>query len=80
MGLINQRRGIIQGSQEEGTMSVIESQVPLSEMFGFSTVIRSGTQGKAQFTMEFSTYKQVPQSVAEEIAKKKAEEKAAKNK
>ena len=80
MGLINQRRGIIQGSQEEGTMSVIESQVPLSEMFGFSTVLRSGTQGKAQFTMEFSTYKQVPQSVAEEIAKKKAEERAAKNK
>lgn len=80
MGLINQRRGIIQGSQEEGTMSVIESQVPLSDMFGFSTVLRSATQGKAQFTMEFSTYKQAPQSVAEEIAKKKAEERAAKNK
>ncbi|PIE61591.1 MAG: elongation factor G [Desulfobacterales bacterium] len=80
MGLINQRRGIIQGSQEEGIMSVIESQVPLSEMFGFSTVLRSGTQGKAQFTMEFSSYKQVPQSVAEEIAKQKAEEKAGKNK
>jgi len=80
MGLINQRRGIIQGSQEEGTMSVIESQVPLSDMFGFSTVLRSATQGKAQFTMEFSSYKQAPQSVAEEIAKKKAEEKAAKNK
>ena len=80
MGLINQRRGIIQGSQEEGTMSVIESQVPLSDMFGFSTVLRSGTQGKAQFTMEFSSYKQAPQSVADEIAKKKAEERAAKNK
>ncbi|PIE63253.1 MAG: elongation factor G [Desulfobacter postgatei] len=80
MGLINQRRGIIQGSQEEGTMSVIESQVPLSDMFGFSTVLRSGTQGKAQFTMEFSSYKQAPQSVADEIAKKKSEEKAAKNK
>jgi elongation factor G len=75
MGLINQRRGIIQGSQEEGVMSVIESQVPLSDMFGFSTILRSGTQGKAQFTMEFSSYKQVPQSIAEEIAKKKAEEK-----
>ncbi|MEA2059983.1 MAG: elongation factor G [Thermodesulfobacteriota bacterium] len=74
MGLINQRRGIIQGSQEEGVMSVIESQVPLSEMFGFSTVLRSATQGKAQFTMEFSSYKQVPQSVAEEIAKQKQEE------
>ena len=80
MGLINQRRGIIQGSQEEGTMSVIESQVPLSDMFGFSTILRSATQGKAQFTMEFSLYKQAPQSVADEIAKKKAEEKAAKNK
>ncbi len=74
MGLINQRRGIIQGSQEEGVMSVIESQVPLSDMFGFSTVLRSGTQGKAQFTMEFSTYKQVPVSVAEEITRKKQEE------
>jgi len=74
MGLINQRRGIIQGSQEEGVMSVIESQVPLSDMFGFSTVLRSGTQGKAQFTMEFSTYRQVPMSVAEEIARKKQEE------
>ncbi|WP_462269046.1 elongation factor G [Desulfobacter sp.] len=80
MGLINQRRGIIQGSQEEGVMSVIESQVPLSDMFGFSTVLRSATQGKAQFTMEFSSYKQAPQSVADEIAKKKTEEKAAKNK
>ena len=80
MGLINQRRGIIQGSQEEGVMSVIESQVPLSDMFGFSTVLRSATQGKAQFTMEFSSYKQAPQSIADDIAKKKAEEKAAKNK
>ncbi len=78
MGLINQRRGIIQGSQEEGVMSVVESQVPLSDMFGFSTVLRSATQGKAQFTMEFSTYKQVPVSIAEEIARKKLEEKAQK--
>jgi len=78
MGLINQRRGIIQGSQEEGIMSVIESQVPLSDMFGFSTVLRSGTQGKAQFTMEFSSYKQVPLSVAEEIYRKKEEEKKVK--
>jgi elongation factor G len=78
MGLINQRRGIIQGSQEEGVMSVVESQVPLSEMFGFSTILRSATQGKAQFTMEFSAYKQVPQSVADEIVKKKLEEKSKK--
>jgi len=78
MGLINQRRGIIQGSQEEGVMSVVESQVPLSDMFGFSTVLRSATQGKAQFTMEFSTYKRVPQSIADDIAKKKQEEKTKK--
>lgn len=79
MGLINQRRGIIQGSQEEGVMSVIESQVPLSEMFGFSTILRSATQGKAQFTMEFSSYKQVPQSIADGIMKQKEEEKKKKN-
>ncbi len=75
MGSLNQRRGMIVGSQEEGPMCVIESQVPLSEMFGYSTVLRSLTQGKAQFTMEFATYRQVPQSIAEEIAKKREEEK-----
>ncbi|ACN15581.1 FusA2 [Desulforapulum autotrophicum HRM2] len=79
MGLINQRRGIIQGSQEEGVMSVIESSVPLSEMFGFSTILRSATQGKAQFSMEFSAYKQVPQSVADELVKAKEEEDKKKN-
>jgi elongation factor G len=75
MGSLNQRRGMIVGSQEEGPMCVIESQVPLAEMFGYSTVLRSLTQGKAQFTMEFATYRQVPRSIAEEIAKKRLEEK-----
>jgi len=56
-------------------MCTIEAQVPLAEMFGYSTVLRSSTQGKAQFTMEFAAYKQVPQSIAEEIAKKAAEKK-----
>jgi elongation factor G len=70
MGSLNQRRGIIVGAQDEGPMCVVESQVPLSEMFGYSTVLRSLTQGKAQFTMEFALYKQVPQAIAEEIAKK----------
>jgi elongation factor G len=79
MGLINQRRGIIQGSQEEGVMSVIESVVPLSEMFGFSTILRSSTQGKAQFSMEFSAYKQVPQSVADDLVKAKEEDEKKKN-
>lgn len=67
MGLLNQRRGMIVGSQDEGIMCVIESQVPLAEMFGFSTILRSSTQGKAQFTMEFAHYRQVPQSIAEKI-------------
>jgi elongation factor G len=70
MGLLNQRRGTIVGSQEEGPLCVIEAQAPLSEMFGFSTVLRSSTQGKALFTMEFGSYKQVPQSIAEELVKK----------
>lgn len=71
MGLMNQRRGMIVGSQEEGPTSVIEAQIPLAEMFGFSTVLRSSTQGKAQFTMEFAHYRLVPQSVAEKIAEEK---------
>lgn len=75
MGSLNQRRGMIVGAQDEGVMCAIESQVPLAEMFGYSTILRSLTQGKAQFTMEFATYKQVPQSIAEEIAKKAAEKK-----
>jgi elongation factor G len=52
MGLLNQRRGMIISCQDEGTICAIEAQVPLAEMFGFSTVLRSSTQGKAQFTME----------------------------
>jgi elongation factor G len=75
MGSLNQRRGMILGAQDEGVMCAIEAQVPLAEMFGYSTVLRSLTQGKAQFTMEFSAYKQVPQSVAEEITKKVTEKK-----
>jgi len=75
MGLMNQRRGMIVGSQEEGPMSVIEAQIPLAEMFGFSTVLRSSTQGKAQFTMEFAHYRLVPQSIAEKIAEEKAAKK-----
>lgn len=75
MGSLNQRRGIIVGSQDEGVLCVIEAQVPLAEMFGYSTVLRSLTQGKAQFTMEFASYKQVPQSIAEELVKKAVAEK-----
>jgi elongation factor G len=75
MGLLNQRRGMIVGAQDEGTMTVVEAQVPLSEMFGFSTILRSATQGKAQFTMEFAVYRQVPQSIAEKLAEDYAQKK-----
>ena len=69
MGSLNQRRGIIVGSQDEGVTSVIEAQMPLSDMFGYSTNLRSLTQGKAQFTMEFAHYKQIPKIIAEELEK-----------
>ncbi len=72
MGLLNQRRGMIVGAQDEGVITVVEAQAPLAEMFGFSTVLRSATQGKAQFTMEFALYRQVPQSVGEKIAEEVA--------
>jgi elongation factor G len=75
MGSLNQRRGMIVGAQDEGAMCVIECQVPLAEMFGYSTVLRSLTQGQAQFTMEFLAYKQVPHAIAEELEKKAAENK-----
>jgi elongation factor G len=75
MGSLNQRRGIIIGTVEEASYTSVEAEVPLSEMFGYSTVLRSLTQGKAEFTMEFATYKQVPKSVSDEIIKKYLEEK-----
>ncbi len=75
MGLLNQRRGIIVGAQEDGKLTVVESQVPLAEMFGFSTFLRSSTQGQAQFTMEFSSYKKVPESLVEQIKLDVAEKK-----
>jgi elongation factor G len=75
MGSINQRRGIILGTQEEGNYTVVDAEVPLSEMFGYSTILRSLTQGKAEFTMEFAAYRPVPKSVAEEIMKERLKEK-----
>ena len=66
---INQRRGIILSSTEEGTSFKVEAEVPLAEMFGYSTVLRSLTQGKAEFTMEFEKYGKVPQSISETLIK-----------
>jgi elongation factor G len=62
-----QRRGIVLGSTEEGGFSEIDAEVPLSEMFGYATVLRSTTQGRAEFTMEFAKYSKAPNNVAEDL-------------
>ncbi|MDD5676104.1 MAG: elongation factor G, partial [Chitinivibrionales bacterium] len=67
LGSINQRRGIIISTTEDSTFTRVDAEVPLSEMFGYSTILRSLTQGKAEFTMEFSRYGKVPQSLSEEL-------------
>jgi len=67
--VINQRRGIIVASTEDDNFSRVDSEVPLSEMFGFSTVLRSLTQGKAEFSMEFLKYGKVPASISETLIK-----------
>ena len=74
MGSINgdliSRRGRLEGTEIMGTTQVIRASVPLSEMFGYATEMRSRTQGRASFTMHFSRYEEVPKSVAEEIISK----------
>ena len=78
-GLLLQRRGIILTTAEDDSgFSNIEAEVPLAEMFGFSTALRSGTQGKGEFTMEFAKYAAVPNSIAEELIKKHREAEAKK--
>jgi len=67
MSSINQRRGLIVSSAEDGVFTTVEAEVPLAEMFGYATTLRSMSQGKAEFTMEFSRYSKVPVSVEEEL-------------
>jgi len=74
MGSINQRRGLITSATEDGVFTTVEADVPLSEMFGYATTLRSLTQGKAEFTMEFVRYSKVPESIAEDLRKKLLEE------
>jgi elongation factor G len=80
VGVLMQRRGIIVGTTEAEGFSRVEAEVPLAEMFGFSTVLRSATQGKAEFTMEFSRYAPLPQAIADELIKKHREEQLKKEK
>ncbi|WP_419875513.1 elongation factor G [Candidatus Pristimantibacillus sp. PTI5] len=74
MGMLNSRRGRIEGMDTRAGAQIIRSKVPLSEMFGYSTTLRSGTQGRGVFSMELSHYEEVPKSISEEIiAKNKGE-------
>ena len=70
MGDIPSRRGLIQGQEQRGNAVVISAKVPLSNMFGYATDLRSGTQGRAVYTMQFDSYEPVPKSVQEEIVSK----------
>ncbi|MFH0845684.1 MAG: elongation factor G [Pseudomonadota bacterium] len=70
MASINQRRGLILSSAEDRIFTTVEAEVPLSEMFGYATTLRSLTQGKAEFTMEFSKYSKVPESISEDLKSK----------
>ena len=67
MGDLNRRRGMVQGMEDSATGKVITAEVPLSEMFGYATDLRSATQGRATYTMEFDKYAEVPSNIAEGI-------------
>ncbi len=70
MGDLSSRRGRIGGMEARGNTQVVTAQVPLSEMFGYSTDLRSRTQGRATYTMQFDAYQQVPESIASDIIKR----------
>ena len=71
MGDLSSRRGTIQGMDDLAGGKVIRAEVPLAEMFGYSTTVRSLTQGRATYTMEFKNYAEAPKQVAEAIINKK---------
>jgi elongation factor G len=66
-GDLSSRRGRMDGMEQQGSSHVIRAQVPLADMFGYSTDLRSRTQGRATYTMQFHSYNQVPESIAKEI-------------
>ena len=70
MGDLNRRRGLVQGMDDSASGKVIDAEVPLSEMFGYATDLRSATQGRATYTMEFNKYAEVPANIAEAIIDK----------
>ena len=77
VGQINQRRGLIKGTETQEAFTIVEAEVPLAEMFEYSTELRSATQGKGEFTMEFARYARVPGSIQEELVKEYQAKKSA---
>jgi elongation factor G len=67
IGDLNRRRGHVQGMEQRGNAQVISAYVPLSEMFGYATDLRSNTQGRATYTMQFERYDEVPPNIAERV-------------
>jgi elongation factor G len=72
IGDLSSRRGKVQGTELRGQLQGVQSEVPLSEMFGYATDVRSLTEGRATFTMEFSTYSNVPTNIYEQLRSKEA--------
>ena len=72
MGNLTSRRGVLQGTESRNGSVIINAEVPLSEMFGYATALRSSTQGRGVFTMEFSHYAEVPKNIAEKVVGEKA--------
>ena len=70
IGDLNSRRGRVEAMEDRGNAKVVSATVPLSEMFGYVGDLRSRTQGRANYTMEFHSYQQVPDSIAEEVVQK----------
>jgi elongation factor G len=70
MGDLNSRRGMIQGMEDAPSGKIIRAEVPLASMFGYATDLRSATQGRATYSMEFAKYNEVPASIADAVAKK----------
>ena len=70
VGDLNRRRGLIQGMDDSPAGKMVRAEVPLTEMFGYATDLRSATQGRATYTMEFQKYVEAPSSIADEVIKK----------
>jgi len=70
MGDLNRRRGIVQGMEDGPSGKIVKAEVPLGEMFGYATDLRSATQGRASYSMEFAKYAEAPMSIADAVIKK----------